>query len=70
MSDHFCTKCLEKDAQIELLVKRHYEEMQCMKQKLADANAYAEKLKSENEALSFDLAFYEGKITNLSCNGK
>ena len=24
----------------------------------------------EVESLSFDLAFYEGKITNLSCNNK
>ncbi len=59
----FCVKCAEKEAQIELLMKRHYEEMQCMKQKI-------EKLTSEVESLSFDLAFYEGKITNLSCNNK
>lgn len=59
----FCVKCSEKDAQIELLMKRHYEEMQCMKQKV-------EKLTLEVESLSFDLAFYEGRITNLSCNGK
>ena len=59
----FCVKCAEKEAQMELLIKRHYEEMQCMKQKI-------EKLTAENDALSFDLAFYEGKITNLSCNGK
>ncbi len=59
----FCVKCAEKEAQIELLMKRHYEEMQCMKQKV-------EKLTSEVESLSFDLAFYEGKITNLSCNNK
>lgn len=59
----FCVKCSEKEAQIELLMKRHYEEMQCMKQKV-------EKLTSEVESLSFDLAFYEGRITNLSCNGK
>jgi hypothetical protein len=63
MSEHFCTKCLEKESELELLRKRHYEEMQCMKQKI-------EKLKNEVEILSFDLAFYEGKITNLSCNNK
>jgi hypothetical protein len=28
------------------------------------------KLQQEVERLSFDLAFYEGKIINLSCNGK
>ncbi len=63
MSDYFCTKCLEKEAQMELLIKRHYEEMQCMKNKL-------EKLTAENDSLALDLAFYEGKITNLSCNNK
>jgi cell shape-determining protein MreC len=62
MSD-FCVKCSEKEAQLELLMKRHYDEMQCMKAKI-------ESLKNENESLSFDLAFYEGRITNLSCNGK
>ncbi len=59
----FCVKCAAHEANIELLMKRHYEEMQCMKQKI-------EKLTSEVESLSFDLAFYEGKITNLSCNNK
>lgn len=29
-----------------------------------------EKLTSEVDSLSLDLAFYEGKITNLSCNNK
>jgi hypothetical protein len=62
MSD-FCVKCAAHEATIELLTKRHYEEMQCMKQKI-------EKLQHENDSLSFDLAFYEGKIINLSCNGK
>jgi prefoldin subunit 5 len=27
-------------------------------------------LQQQVDALSFDLAFYEGKITNLSCNNK
>lgn len=59
----FCVKCAAHEATIELLTKRHYDEMQCMKQKV-------EKLTSEIDALSFDLAFYEGKIINLSCNNK
>ena len=59
----FCVKCAAHEANIELLMKRHYDEMQCMKAKL-------EKLQSDNDSLSLDLAFYEGKITNLSCNGK
>lgn len=59
----FCTKCSSHEATIELLKTRHYQEMQCMKQKI-------NKLTTEVESLSLDLAFYEGKITNLSCNNK
>lgn len=59
----FCVKCAAHEANIELLLKRHYDEMQCMKQKV-------EKLTAEVDSLSLDLAFYEGKITNLSCNDK
>lgn len=59
----FCVKCSEKEAEIEILRKRHYEEMQCMKQKI-------EKLESENEALIMDVAFYGGSMINLSCNNK
>jgi len=59
----FCVKCSEKDAEIELLRNRHYEEMQCMKAKI-------NKLQDENEALIMDVAFYGGSLTNLSCNNK
>jgi hypothetical protein len=59
----FCVKCSDLESQIELLKKRHYEEMQCMKSKI-------EKLKNENEALILDVAFYGGNLTNLSCNKK
>jgi hypothetical protein len=59
----FCVKCSEKEAEIELLRKRHHEEMQCMKAKI-------EKLQSENEALVMDVAFYGGNLINLSCNNK
>ena len=59
----FCAKCSEKDAEMELLRKRHYEEVQCMKAKIA-------KLESENEALIMDVAFYGGNLINLSCNNK
>ena len=59
----FCVKCSEKEAEIELLRKRHHEEMQCMKAKIA-------KLESENEALVMDVAFYGGNMINLSCNDK
>jgi C-terminal processing protease CtpA/Prc len=60
---YFCVKCSSKDAEMEILTKRHYEEMQCMKAKL-------EKLRTENEALILDVAFYGGGLTNLSCNNK
>ncbi len=59
----FCVKCSEKEGELELLRKRHYEEMQCMKAKIA-------KLQSENEALTLDVAFYGGNMINLSCNNK
>lgn len=59
----FCVKCSEHEATIELLTKRHSEEMQCMKQKVND-------LTNEVESLSLDLAFFNGDIINLSCNGK
>jgi hypothetical protein len=59
----FCVKCSEKEGELELLRKRHYEEMQCMKEKIA-------KLQNENEALIMDVAFYGGNMINLSCNNK
>ena len=59
----FCAKCAEKEAEIELLRKRHYDEMQGMKSKI-------QKLQSENEALVMDVAFYGGNMINLSCNNK
>jgi hypothetical protein len=59
----FCVKCSELESQMELLRKRHYEEIQCMKSKIA-------KLQNENEALILDVAFYGGNLINLSCNNK
>jgi hypothetical protein len=59
----FCVKCSEKEGELELLRKRHYEEMQCMKEKIA-------KLQNQNEALIMDVAFYGGNMINLSCNNK
>ena len=59
----FCVKCSEKDAEIELLRKRHYEEIQSMQVKI-------EKLQNENDALIMDVAFYGGTMINLSCNNK
>ena len=59
----FCVKCSEKDAEIELLRKRHYEEIQSMQVKI-------DKLQDDNDALIMDVAFYGGNMINLSCNNK
>ena len=59
----FCVKCSEKEAELELLRKKYHTEMQCMKNQI-------DKLRSENDALILDVAFYGGNITNLSCNNK
>lgn len=59
----FCVKCAAHEANIELLMKRHYEEVKELKDQI-------QKLQTDNDSLSLDLAFYDGKITNLSCNGK
>ena len=66
----FCTKCVEHEANMELLLKRHYTEMQCMKAKLKELQQAIAKLQSENEALTLDVAFYGGNLINLSCNNK
>jgi hypothetical protein len=58
-----CMFCAQKEGEIELLHKKYYEEVQCMK-------AQIEKLKAENEALTLDVAFYGGNMLNLSCNDK
>jgi hypothetical protein len=60
MSD-FCVKCVEKDSEIELLRNRHFAEIQCMKQQI-------EELKSKNEALILDVAFYAGDFKHLTNN--
>jgi len=54
-----CIDCAQKDDEINQMRS----EMQCMK-------AQIDKLKSENEALVMDVAFYGGNLTNLSCNDK
>jgi hypothetical protein len=66
----FCVKCSEHEANMELLLKQHYKEMQCIKQKLKDLKDANAKLQNENEALIMDVAFYGGNLINLSCNNK
>ena len=59
----FCVKCAEKEAEIEILRKKYFTEIECMKKQI-------EKLRDENEALIMDVAFYGGNLINLSCNNK
>lgn len=59
----FCVKCVEKEAQMEVVVTKFQQEIETLKQRVA-------KLESENEALVMDVAFYGGNLTNLSCNNK
>jgi hypothetical protein len=66
----FCVKCSEHEGNMELLLKQHYKEMQCMKQKLKDLKDVNAKLQNENDALILDVAFYGGNLINLSCNNK
>ncbi len=58
----FCQRCSELETEIELLKQQHYKEMQCMKTKIQDHNAYAYKLRDENERLCLDLAFYDKRV--------
>ena len=66
----FCVKCSAHEANMELLMKQHYMETQCMKQKIKDLQEANAKLQSDNEALAMDVAFYGGNLINLSCNNK
>jgi len=54
-----CIDCAQKDAELDQMRS----EIQCMRTQI-------DKLKSENEALIMDVAFYGGNLTNLSCNDK
>jgi len=62
MSD-FCSKCVEKEAQMEIVISKFHQEIEALKQRI-------QKLESENEALVMDVAFYGGNMINLSCEDK
>jgi DNA-binding protein YbaB len=55
---------------MELMLKHHYMEMQCIKQQLNDLQEVNAKLQTQIEALTLDVAFYGGNMINLSCNNK
>lgn len=59
----FCDKCVEKEAQMEIIMKKFSDEIDVLKKRI-------EKLESENDALVMDVAFYGGGVINLSCDDK
>ncbi len=59
----FCVNCAEKEAQLEIVMKKFHDEIDVLKKRI-------EKLECENEALVMDVAFYGGNMVNLSCNDK
>lgn len=59
----FCSKCVEKEAQLEVIMTKFHQEIENLKQRIM-------KLESENEALVMDVAFYGGNLINLSCENK
>jgi len=59
----FCVNCAEKEAQLEIVMKKFHDEIDVLKKRI-------EKLEGENDALIMDVAFYGGNIVNLSCNDK
>ena len=59
----FCAKCVEKEAQMEILMKKFQQEIDTLKKRI-------DSLESENDALIMDVAFYGGSMINLSCNDK
>lgn len=59
----FCTKCVEKESEYEILKMAHYEEIKRLNKKIQE-------LENQVDSLSLDLAFMDGRITNTGCNGK
>ena len=59
----FCAECASKDANLEIVTRKHYEEVQSLKARIKE-------LEDEVDSLSLDLAIYNGDIINLSCNDK
>jgi len=59
----FCVKCAELESQLEIMRTNHYKQLE-------ELRIILERVKSENEALILDVAFYGGNLINLSCNDK
>jgi regulator of replication initiation timing len=59
----FCSKCVEKEAQLEVIMTNFHKQIETLKARI-------EKLETENESLALDVAFYGGNVINLSCDDK
>lgn len=59
----FCVKCVEKDAQMEVMFTKFNQEIETLKARI-------QKLENDNESLALDVAFYGGNVINLSCDNK
>jgi predicted nuclease with TOPRIM domain len=59
----FCVKCVEKEAQMEVMFTKLNQEIQMLRSRI-------DKLENDNERLALDVAFYGGNVINLSCDNK
>ena len=59
----FCVKCVEKDAQMEVMFAKFNQEIETLKARI-------QKLENDNDRLALDVAFYGGNVINLSCDNK
>ncbi len=62
MMGEFCVKCAGKDSEYELLIQKHYKEMQCCKERIENLRQENERLRRQNDALILDIAFYNKDI--------
>lgn len=58
----FCSKCVEKEANIEILRTQHYKETQCMREQIDQLKTENERLSHLIEGLTLDLAFYNKDV--------
>ena len=63
MSD-FCTKCVEHESNMEIVLKHNYVEVQSLKDRIAELEVENERLQDEVGALILDVAFYDGRLKN------
>lgn len=66
----FCTKCLERESELEIMRNQHYKDSQYMKERIKTLQEENDRLRNMNDRLILDVAFYGGNVTNLSCNNK